>query len=331
MPTVLISSHGFMDESARCPRMLRDQGFDVRLVSSEDFAGGRATEEESIELLRGATAVVAAGEIYTAKVLASLPDLRVIARLGVGFDKIDIAAATKHGTAVTITPNANHEAVAEQGLALMMAVAKSIVPRHGAMRAGQWPRFPSRPLRGSTLGIVGLGRIGRSLALRAIGLRMKVIATEPAPDQTFVAEHGMELVDLDVLLGRADYVSLNLPLNGETRGFIDRDKLAKFKPGAVLINTCRGGVVVEADLVDALKSGHLGGAGLDVFEQEPADSTNPLFELDNVVLSPHVAGSDTLSHEDMGIEAAQSIIDLSRGKWPEEAVVNRELKARWRW
>ena len=331
MPTVLISSHGFMDKSAICPGMLRDQGFDVRLLSNEDFAGGRATEEDSIELLRGATAVVASGELYTQKIMASLPDLRVIARLGVGFDRIDLAAATKHGIAVTISPNANHEAVAEQALALMLAVARSIVPRHEAMRAGRWPRFPSRPLRGSTLGIVGLGRIGRSLALRAIAMRMNVIATEPAPDETFVAERGIELVDLDVLLGRADYVSLNLPLNGETRGLIDRDKLARFKPGAVLINTSRGGAVVEADLVDALKTGHLGGAGLDVFEQEPTDSPNPLFELDNVVVSPHVAGSDTLSHEDMGIEAAQSIIDLSQGKWPEEAVVNRELKERWRW
>jgi phosphoglycerate dehydrogenase-like enzyme len=160
---------------------------------------------------------------------------------------------------------------------------------------------------------------------------MTVIATEKYPDQEFVQRHGIQLVDLDSLLTRSDFVSLNCPLNDETRGMMNRETLAKMKLGAVLINTARGGLVVEADLVEALRSGHLAGAGLDVLEREPSDSTNPLFEFGNVVVSPHVAGNDTLAVVNMGIEAAQSIIDLSRGRWPRDAVVNKELQGRWRW
>jgi phosphoglycerate dehydrogenase-like enzyme len=210
-----------------------------------------------------------------------------------------------------------------------MAVAKSIVSRDKAMRAGEWPTQPLMPIRGATLGIVGLGRIGRDLALRALAMKMNVLAAEPQPDMDFVHEHGIQLVDLDALLRSADYVSLNCALSEETRGLIDRHKLALMKPEAMLINTARGGLIVEADLVEALKSGQIGGAGLDVFELEPTDPDNPLYIMDNVVVSPHMAGNDILSVEDMGNEAAQCVIDLFNGRWPDGAVVNNELKGRW--
>ena len=311
--------------------LLKDAGFEVRPVLDEKFARGHRTDAEQVELLRGASAVVAWGQRFPRPVLESLPDLRVIARMGVGYDKIDVDAATDLGVVVAITPTANHEAVAEHALALMLALAKSVVSGDKRMRTGGWPSDTRRPIRGQTLGIVGLGRIGRSLAIRAKAMGMVLIATEVAPDQRFVDEVGISIIDLNTLLETADYVSLHCPLSDETRGMIDREKLARMKPDAALINTARGGLVVEADLVEALRSGAIGSAGLDVFEQEPTSPDNPLYDLDNVVVSPHLAGNDSLGVENMGIEAAQSIIDLSKGGWPEGAVVNSELEGSWRW
>ena len=331
LDTVVIVNDGQLDESAACARMLRDKGFRIRMAGDDRFSSGLASEGEAIELLRGASAVIAQGERYPAAVLESLPDLRVIARFGVGFDRVDIPAATANDLVVVITPNSNHEAVAEHALGLMLAVARSIASLDRRMRAGEWPNRQLLPLRGSSLGIVGLGRIGRSLAVRAKAMKMKIRATEPEPDEAFVGEHGVELVDLDTLLRSSDYVSLHCPLSDETRGMIDGGKLKLMKPGAALINTARGGLVVEADLVDALESRRIGGAGLDVFEQEPTDPENPLFGLDTVVVSPHCAGSDELSWEQMGMEAARLIIELSNGGWPDGAVVNDELREKWQW
>jgi len=312
-------------------RMLKGEGFEIKLIDDDRFPHGNASDEEEIELLHAASAVIAAGERYSRKVIESLPDLRLIARVGVGFDSVDVAAATANDVVLTITPNSNHEAVAEQAIALIMAVAKSIVSRDKAMRAGGWPTQPLMPIRGATLGIVGIGRIGRDLAVRALAMKMNVLAAEPQPDMDFVHENGIQLLDLDALLENSDYVSLNCALSKETRGLIDRHKLALMKPGAVLINTARGGLVVEADLIEALKSGQIGGAGLDVFELEPTDPDNDLYTMDNVVVSPHMAGNDILSVEDMGNEAARCVIDLFNGHWPDGAVVNNELKGRWSW
>jgi len=330
MPSVLISSDGTLTRTAPCVGMLQEAGFEVHFPKNPKFPAGLCSDEAAIEELTGICAVIAWGEKYTEQVLSGSPDLRVVARAGVGFDSVDVPAATARGVAVTITPNANHEAVAEGTLAYMFAVAKGIVPIDKAVRAGDWPRILLTPIRGKTFGIIGLGRIGRSVAVRALGLQMRVIAAETYPDKKFVDKHGIELVDLDTLLGRADFVSLHCPLSEETRGLINAEKLAKMKSDAVLINTARGGLVVEADLVRALESGRLRGAGLDVFEKEPTDASNPLFQLDNVVVSSHRAGNDFLAMENMGLEAAQCIIDLSRGKWPEGAVLNTELEADWK-
>ena len=262
-------------------------------------------DETVVEVLEGASAVIASAERYTARVLESLPDLRVVARSGVGFDRVDLAAATSNDVVVAITPNANHESVAEHAMALIMALARSLVSADGPMRRGEWPNSPRKQLRGSTLGIVGLGRIGKSLATRALAMKMRVIATELQPDQVFVEENGVQLMGLDELLASADYVSLHCPLSEETRGLVDGAKLALMKPTAYLVNTARGGLIVEADLAAALRSGVLAGAGLDVFEEEPPGLDNPLYELDNVILSPHVAGLDELAVEEMGKRGGQ--------------------------
>ena len=331
MPIVLITPEAMLEESARYVHMLRDAGFEIRYPRHREFTRGFRSEQETIDELRGAAADIAGGEVFTANVLAALPELRVIARAGVGFDRVDIAAATACGIAVTITPTANHEAVAEGVLALILAVAKFTVVYDKDVRSGRWPRVPLHPIRGQTLGILGLGRIGRSMAVRAIALRMQVIATEKFPDEQFLSTHNVELVDMDTLLARSDYLSVHCPLNEETRGIMNKQKLAKMKRGSVLINTARGGLVVESELIEALRSGHLRAAGLDVFEEESPAADNPLFKLENVVLSPHIAGNDLTSIEEMGIEAAQCIIQLHQGQWPDGAVVNSELKGHWKW
>ena len=331
MPTVVVCGENPNDANGPAIRLLEGRGFDVRVVDDVLFGQGNRSDEEEIEQLKGANATVAWGERYPAAVIEGLPDLRVIARMGVGFDKVDLKSASERGVVVTVTPNANHEAVAEHALAFIMSLAKLIVIGNKRMREGEWPSGPGKPLRGSTLGIVGLGRIGRSLAVRAVAMRMRVIATELYPDREFVAEHGIELVDLDTLLGSSDYVSLHCPLNDETRGFINKTTLESMNPNGVLINTARGGLVVERDLTDALRSGQIRAAGLDVFEEEPTDPNNPLYELNNVIVSAHVAGNDELSLVEMGLEAAQNIVDLYDGKWPGGSVVNRDLEGRWSW
>jgi phosphoglycerate dehydrogenase-like enzyme len=232
---------------------------------------------------------------------------------------------------VTITPGANHESVAEQALGLMLAITRNIVIQDRKTRAGLWDGPVNRPLREQTLGLFGLGRIGRSTALRAKAFRMDLIAHDPFADPAFVREHGIELVDFDTLLRRSDFLSVHAPLNDETRGMFNRDCFAKMKPTSTFINTARGGLVNEADLIDALTSGQIAAAGLEVFEQEPVDPHNPLLKLDNVVLTPHRAGEETKARFDMGVEAARCIAALAQGRWPEGCVVNNQLKTNWNW
>jgi phosphoglycerate dehydrogenase-like enzyme len=289
------------------------------------------SEAETIEELSLADATIASGEMYSPDVLAALPRLRVIARCGVGYDRVDVPAATARDVVLTITPKTNREAVAELALALMLGVAKALVINDRHVRAGRWPRKLLLPLRGTTLGIFGLGRIGSSLAVRAIALGMRVIATESAPDRDFARAHGIELVDFETLLATSDFLSIHCPLTDQTRGLFDRAVFARMKTGSTLINTSRGRVLVESDLVAALQSGHLGGAGLDVYEQEPPDPANPLFQLNNVVLSPHLAGTDETSLAGMALEAAECIVQLRQGQWPAGAVINEQLRTTWRW
>jgi D-3-phosphoglycerate dehydrogenase len=277
------------------------------------------------------SAIIAGGEYLTEAVLSQLPELRVIARAGVGYDRVDVPAATRRKVALTITPNANHECVAEQAMAMLMAVTRQIVPHHLGVSKGDWTRLPMVPLRGKTLGLVGLGRIGRSMAVRAAAFRMRLVACEKYPDQEFVKKYGIQLMEFPELLAQSDYVTIHAPLNDETRGLFNCEAFAKMKAGSYLVNTARGGLVVEKDLIEALRSKHLAGAALDVFEQEPTPADNPLLKFQNVVFAPHIAGGDYQSNEDMALECAQNIVALHRGEWPVGSVVNTDLRETWKW
>ncbi len=331
MDTVLITPEAMLDRPGPHVDMLREAGFEIRHPRNRQLSRGLASQEETIDEIAAASAVIVGNELFSRPVLASLANLRVVARAGVGYDRVDIAAATQYRIAVTITPTANHEAVAELAIALLMALAKSVVINDRNTRAGRWPKQFTEPLRGQTFGIFGLGRIGRSTAARAAALGMHIIATELFPDQNFVQKHRVRLVDFDTLLAQSDYLSIHCPLTDQTAGLFNARAFAKMKPGSSLINTARGNLVVEADLLEALSSGPLRGAALDVFQQEPPSPDNPLFKLDNVVLSPHIGGIDRLSLQGMAVEAADCIIRLRRGDWPDGAVVNQELKPDWRW
>ncbi|MBC8354979.1 MAG: phosphoglycerate dehydrogenase [Planctomycetes bacterium] len=331
MPVVLITPEVMLHKETRYVEMLNAAGFDVAYPKNPVFTRGLCSLEETIDELSVCDAVIAGGEVFSKSALAALPKLRVIARSGVGYDKVDVAAATAHKVVLTITPTANHESVAEHALMLLLATAKRLTFNDCKARAGEWPMQQSYPIRGTTIGILGLGRIGRSFAIRAGSLGAQLIATETNPNDDFVREHKIELVDFDELLARSDYLSIHCPLNDETRGRFDQAAFAKMKPDSILINTARGGLVVESELIVALESGHLRGAGLDCFEQEPPSPDNPLFQMEQVVCTPHIAGSDTKSQDDMGIEAADCIIKLHSGEWPADAVINRELQDGWKW
>lgn len=288
-------------------------------------------ENELIEALAGVEATVAGSEPYSPRVFAAHPQLRVVARVGVGYDAVDLAAATRCGAAVCIAPGTNQGSVAEHAFALMLGFTRHIPARHAALASGGWNRLMSVPLRGQTLGLAGLGRIGKAVATRAAAFEMKVIAYDPIPDRAFCESHGIALVSFDRLLAESDFLSLHLPLTAATRHVINRDTIARMKPGAVLVNTSRGGLVCEASLVAALRAGAIGGAALDVFEDEPTPSNNPLRTLPNVILTPHAAGVDVRSLEDMARSAAAAVAALRSGVWPEEKVVNPDVRSAFRW
>lgn len=223
--------------------------------------------------------------------MARAPNLTVMGRTGVGFDNVDVAAATRRGIPLVYAPGAGARAVAEGALTFMLALSKLVVHWDRELKAGRWTsRFAAqgRDLDGATLGIVGFGRIGRILAEMARPFAMTVLACDPMMDEEKAKALGVEAVDLDDLLARSDFVSLHCPMSPETRGLVDRDRIARMKPGAYLVNTSRGGVIDSLDILDeALGNGHLAGVALDVFDPAPPDVSHPLFRRENVLCSPH--------------------------------------------
>ncbi len=326
MPVVVVT--GLNGDQGPHWDLLRQAGFETR-IAPRDVDLFQA--ENLISVVQDASAIIAGSEPYSAETLAKLPKLRAIARMGVGFDAIDVPAADKQRIVVATTPGVNHHAVAEHTIALLMAVARGFPARDQFVRKGTWIRFSTPRIMGRTLGLVGLGRIGQATAMRGRGLGMNVIAYDPFPNQDFVREHGIELTSLDDLFSRADYVSLHLPMSKENKHVINATSLAKMKPGAILINTARGLLVDEKALYDALKSGHLAGAGLDVFEVEPLPTTSPLLEFNNVLFCGHLAGLDHESQHDTLKMCAEIVISLRDGGWPKVCIQNLVGVTDWKW
>lgn len=244
----------------------------------------------------------------TAEVLAAADSLRVIGRAGAGVDNIDLEAATRKGVVVMNTPGGNSTSAAEHALALLMALARKIPFADLSLRAGKWNKkaFIGQELQGKTLGILGLGKIGSIVAQRAQSFHMTVVAYDPFVSEEYANELGIELCSFEDVLSRADFVSLHLPSNEKTRHLMCKSTFGLMKKGALLINAARGGLVAEEDLADALEEGHLGGAGLDVFENEP-DIHPRLLASDRTVLTPHIAGSTVEAQSKVGYEIAQQV------------------------
>ena len=287
---------------------------------------GARSPDELADLLAGAMGAIVSTDPFTADVLRAAVDLRVIARVGVGVDSIDLDAASERGVQVATTPGANEHAVADHAVGLMLAVLRRITQLDRDVRAGGWHRtglFTPRQLTGATVGLVGYGHIGRRVAARLRGFDVELLIHDPA----LPAGRGDTSIALDDLLRRSDVVSLHCPLTASTRHLIDARALGLMRPEAVLVNTSRGGVVDEDALVAALSAGAIAGAALDVFEGEPP-AGSPLLELDNVVVSPHNAGLSTSSVAEMTRRATQAVLDVAAGGVVADLVNVRALDAR---
>lgn len=244
-----------------------------------------------------------------------LPRLRVIGRAGVGVDNIDLEAARRMKITVVNAPRGSIVAVAEHALALMFAMARHLPAAAESMRRGEWAkkRFKGTQLAGKTLGVIGMGRIGSALAQRAGALGMRVLGSDPLLDPEQIAARGAEPASFDELLAQADFLSLHVPLNETTRGLIGRRAFEHMKPGARMISTARGGVIDEGALLKALQSGHLAGAALDVFEQEPPIDS-PLLKHPNVIATPHIGGQTVEAQEQIAIDIAEEVLRALRGE-----------------
>jgi D-3-phosphoglycerate dehydrogenase len=329
MPAVLVTPREVEAFAPRYRDVIESAG--LRLVFPPKGDANILTPAELEILLAGVDATIAGSEPYTAELFAMHPQLKVVARVGVGFDSVDTVAATNAGVAVCTAPGTNQESVAEHVFAMMLGFTRHLVTRVNTIRAGGWPRHFSLPMRGQTLGLAGIGRIGKAVATRAVAFGMTVIAYDPQPDAAFAAAHGIRLVSFGELLMQSDFLSLHLPLVPATKHMMNAESFAKMKPTAVLVNSSRGGLVDEAALVAALREKRLAGAVLDVLEQEPPPANHPLVAFDNVLVTPHAAGVDVKSIGDMARSAAEAIASLWKGEWPAEKVVNPDVKSRFRW
>ena len=308
---VLIASRSFGPNCPAAVERMRAAG--CELITNE---WGRAPTEAELQARIGDIDVLISGtEPVTERVLQAAPRLKVISKHGVGYENIDLEAARRREIPVALAQGAISDAVADMAMALLLALARRVPESDRAVKAGRWPKMVGMELRGRTLGIVGLGRIGKGLARRARGFGMNLAAYDPFPDEPFARSWGVVMLPLDELLATADAVSLHVPVTPETRHLIDAGRLATMKAGAILINTARGELVDEAALFEALRSGHLAGAASDVFVKEPPGA-NPLLELDTFVATPHSAGQTDRGLREMGEITAENALRVLRGEEP---------------
>lgn len=278
--------------------------------------GKPLTSTEVAQLLPGIDGYIAGLDGIDANALKTADRLKVIARYGVGFDNVDLAAAREKGIVVTNTPGANSVSVAELALGLILALARQIPDAAQTVRQGKWPRLNGISLEDKTIGILGLGAIGKQLARRLAGFDCHILAYDPFADITFATANGITLESIDKVIAKSDFISLHLPLLPETRALVNAEFLAHMKKGAFLINTSRGEVVDETALLHALESGHLRGAGLDAFTVEPPDPTNPLLQLPQVVATPHLGAQTDGATSNMGWFAMKDCLAVLRGEEP---------------
>jgi D-3-phosphoglycerate dehydrogenase len=256
--------------------------------------------------------VIRSGTRVTGDIIEHARQLKVIGRAGVGVDNVDLQAATRRGVVVMNSPSGNSVTTAEHAISMMMALARRIPAADASLRAGRWERgkFTGTEVCNKTLGVIGLGNIGRIVADRAIGLKMKVIGFDPFFTAEAAARAGVDLVTLDQLYERSDFITVHTPLTDDTRGMVGAAAFAKMKQGVRIINCARGGIVDEAALVEALRSGRVAGAALDVFVEEPPARDHPLFKLDSVIVTPHLGAATDEAQVQVAVDIAQQVVDF---------------------
>ncbi len=316
--TILVTTR-FFDEDATA--FLHAQGYDVVSPALPPGASdGDIPSEELLRLLTGVRGWIVGTATVSRALMEARPDLRIVSRRGVGFDRIDVAAAQALGRVVTIAAGGNQDSVADHAVGLMIGVGKQLNAMAERMRKGDWTVGTTLELYGKTVGIIGLGRIGRVLARRLSGFDVTVLATDIAPDAAYAAQHGIRLVDLPTLLAQSDYVSVHVPFGPDTLDLIGAPEIAAMRKGAILINTARGGVVNEAAVLAALQSGQLAGFGADVFLAEHRPEARPAMEallaLPNVMGTPHAAAATQGGLRRANMIAAENVVAVLNGGKP---------------
>lgn len=311
MYRVLITSRNFGSVSKNDFKYFTDRGYEI---ARNPFQGRMPSEDELISIIGGVDAVNIGNDSFGANVLEHAKRLKVVNKAGIGVDNIDIDCASRLGIAVTNVPGTTADSVADLAFGLMLAVSKKIVYTYKRVTEKDlWPVDRGNDIARKKIGIIGLGRIGKRVALRAKGFDMTVLAHEPHPDVAFVKEQGVTLMDLDALLREADFITLHIPKTPETINLIDKRRIGLMKPSTILINTARGGLVDEDALYDALSSGELRGAAFDVLAEEPPKNRPKLFDLDNFIITSHSGGNSIESIIQTSYVSAQNIIAILEG------------------
>lgn len=309
---ILVTATNYSKYCMMARRLLERNGFEVL---ENTFDRPYTTQEIQKESAQIAAAIVGPDQ-WNEDVFSAAPNLKIITRFGVGTDNIDLKAATRHGIVVTNAKGQNAAAVAEQAITLMLCLLRKIpfLDRH--IRSGEWARVVGRNLDGKVIGLLGFGMIAQKLAAKLAGFDVKLIAYDKYPNYEAANRLGVTFTSFDEILTQSNIVSLHLPASEETFEIINHTSLEKMKKGSFLINTARGALVNEQDLYQALTSGHLAGAALDVYGIEPTSSDNILFTLDNVICTPHTSGDTLDTYHDISMTTAQAIIDFFNGKQP---------------
>ena len=300
---VLIATRSFGSTSPKPWDVLAQAGYETIRADLTQ----KMTEERLIALLDDVDGAIIGAMPMTARVFEGAPKLKVVSTHGVGFDHVDLEAAARHGVIVANCPGANDQAVADLAIGLMVCLARQVVPANRDLRNGEWKNYQGNELWQKTLGLIGLGRIGRAVARRAGGFDMNVLAYDPFVDARQAEAAGTRPASFDEVISSADYLSLHLVLNDQTRNIIGKKELERMKPSAFLINTARGGLVDEDALYTALEAGKLAGAALDVFSEEPPLEQGLLY-LPNVVATPHIGAHSKEAIERVGVLAAQNVV-----------------------
>ena len=323
MKRILLTTTSFQDTPGDHHKLLADTGWEIVR------ARGPLSEAQTLELVGDIDAFICGDDAITRKVLEKArPRLKIISKYGIGVDKIDVKSATEFGLPVLFTPGVNHTTVAEHTFLLLLALEKNFIAAVDATRKGEWKRKTGHELLDKTIGIIGLGRIGKEVAIRARAFGMHPVGFDVYWDEAFARQHGVRrAATLDELFAASDYISLHTNLTPETRAMINARSIAKMKKGVIILNCARGEIVHTADMVTALQSGQVAGYGADVLDQEPPPASHPLLKLPNCIITPHVASRTYESVVRQATTAVKNLILAMNGDKP-IAQVNPEVPVR---